>query len=720
MPNNNRILSKTTFFWITAILVFMTGSGLWLWNRFGPSTSRDYPQKVEAYPVAKTIDSSSSACDLVIRRYKQIANEVQFELAANVGGLSPYNVEITQKGKVQQFKEVPHRLGIWLSIQQLNLETGLATIKIISLGQPGCKTSASFNFDKSRKVEILDANNWLRKGSQDNWLDVRPVIVNGKVHLKDFGNYEDGRTKVIMIDGIEVKGLENGIEVKPGYLYSITARWIDAPYNDWWNKMRNRSIRQQNIWVSGNAKPKEDTKLTRIEIPQWFSPSKTMNVDFDTKFPEFEPIKGKLVSQYRLNNYVPDENYFKRGITFLYGCKNTPYQRMHYTVTPNYFADRDEKWFSTLSKTDVEVYAGVPSFGLYALDFEFWNQHYIPEVKQRLIWLVKAIRERNPNMYLLDYWGGGAYTNPHINTMGGKSPKELMGDYNDPKPNNSNFEPLPNGESFHNIFNATPIDVYPKPMFAKDEQGNTPNNFVLLSAIHSLRINKLIPYQKNNKFIFYGWNRYMPLHHDPIIPWNFQLTDPKGELVMNQLETMPASQALSMSLFSLILFDGYYLWHDSGPSGNDPNGYKVGGDASPWGFEWYPANGKTPVTEIGKKPREGDAAYYWDYPTEFYSLGNWMAKQVEDVIVDGKTQDLAFQLNGNWVKPKKEQVLLAIDRKEPFITSIVKGNQIVVLGVDSFQSPTASRMVKVKLPDGSETAIELYGNWPSLYRGTLK
>ena len=97
-----------------------------------------------------------------------------------------------------------------------------------------------------------------------------------------------------------------------------------------------------------------------------------------------------------------------------------------------------------------------------------------------------------------------------------------------------------------------------------------------------------------------------------------------------------------------------------------------------------------------------------------------MAKQVEDVIVDGKTQDLAFQLNGNWIEPKKEQVLLAIDRKEPFITSIVKGNQIVVLGVDSFQSPTASRMVKVKLPDGSETTIELYGNWPSLYRGTLK
>lgn len=720
MPNNNSILSKSTFFWITALLVFLTGSGLWLWNRFGPSTGRNYPQKLEAYPVAKTIDSSSSACDLVIRRYKQIGDEMQFELAANAGGLSPYNVEITQKGKAYQFKEVPHRFGIWLSVMPLALETGSATIKITSLGQPGCETSASFEFDTNKKVEILDAQQWIRQGSKDNWLDVRPVMVGGKLHLKDFGNYDDGRTKVVMIDGIEVKGLENGIPVKPGFLYSVTARWIDAPYNDWWNKMRNRSLRQQNIWVSGKADTKEDTKLTRVEIPQWFSPSRTINVDFDTKFPEFEPIKGKLVMQYRLNDYVPTENYYKRGINYLSGGKDTPAPRMHYTVTPNYFADRDEKWFSSLSKSEVETWAGVPNFGVYALDFEFWNQHYIPEVKQRLIWFAKTIRKNNPDMYLLDYWGGGAYTNPHINTVGGKNPKELMGDYNNPKSNNSNFEPLPNGESFQDIFNTTPIDVYPKPMFVMDDKGNTPNNFVLLSAIHSLRINKLIPYQKNNKFIFYGWNRYMPLYHDPIVPWNFQLTEPKGELVMNQLEMMPASQALSMSLFSLILFDGYYLWHDSGPSSNDPNAYNVGADASPWGNEWYPADGKTPKTEIGKKPRERDAPYYWDFPTEFYSLGNWMAKQVEDVIVGGTNQDLAFQLNGQWIEPKKEQVLLAIDKKEPFITSIVKGNQIVVLGVDSFQSPTASRVVKVKLPDGSETSIELYGNWPSLYRGTLK
>ena len=88
-----------------------------------------------------------------------------------------------------------------------------------------------------------------------------------------------------------------------------------------------------------------------------------------------------------------------------------------------------------------------------------------------------------------------------------------------------------NGDSFREVFNATPIDVYPKPMFAIDDAGNSPNNFVLLSAVHSLRINRLLPYQKNNKFIFYGWNRYMPLYKDPIVPWNYQLTDPRGELI---------------------------------------------------------------------------------------------------------------------------------------------------------------------------------------------
>lgn len=721
MAHKRKILSKTSLIWIGGIFAFLIGSGLWAWNRFGSTSHKTYSEITEGFPVARTLDSASNACDLVIRRYRQIGREMQFELAANAGGLSPYDVSITQNGKTQTFQAVPHRYGAWLTLPGVTVSDGETQIKVTSLGQSGCETTAAFNFKAALSNEIPDAREWIRQGSKDNWLDVRPFRKDNKLYLKDFANYNDSRTKVVMIDGIVVNGLENGIEVKPGYLYSVTARWIDAPYNDWWNTARNRSVRQQNIWLSGRADVPKGTGLTRIDIPDWFSPSRGINVDFDTSFPEFQPIKGKLVAQYRLNNYVPSTNYYNRGIGYLAGTeKEFPSEKLHYTATPNYFGDKDEKWFAQLSKEQVEALAGVPGFGIYAYDFEFWNQRYPKEVIQRLIWFSNVVRKNHPNMHLMDYWGGGAYTNPHINTVGGANPKDFFKDYSEPKANNPNFDPLPNGESFRNIFNTTPIDVYPKPMFATDAAGNSPNNFVLLSAIHSLRINQLISYQKNNKFIFYGWNRYMPLYKDPIVPWNYQLTDPKGELIMNQLEMMPASQALSFSLFSLIMFDGYYLWHDGGPSAKNPNAYKLSKDMWGWGYEWYPADGKTPEGEVGRNTSGGTAAPYWDFPTEYYALGNWMAKQVEDVLTGGRNQDLALQLDGRWIEPKKEQALLAIEGKQPFVTSIVKGNQIVVLAVDSFQQPQASRSIKIRLPDGSTSDIELYGNWPALYRGTLK
>ncbi|WP_221390647.1 hypothetical protein [Dyadobacter sp. NIV53] len=714
-------MSKTVFLWISGTLLFLAGTGIWVWNRFGPSRDKIYSEKVQNVLIAKTLDSSSKACDLTVRRYKQIGKEMQFELAANASGLAPYDVEISQNGFVQQFGHVQHRHGTWLTLTKVTLKQGPATIKVTSLGQAGCGTTASFYYDATRSNEILAEEKWVRKGSKDIWLDIRPVQKDGRIYLKDFANYDDGRTRVIMIDGIAVNNMNQGIEVKPGYLYSVTARWIDAPYNDWWNKLRNRTVRQQNIWIDGHSSVSENSQLTQIATPEWFSPSRTINADFDTKFPEFEPIAGKMVMQYRLNAYVSPENYFKRGINYLYGWeKDLPVQKLHWTATPNNFGDKDEKWFGSLSKQEVESIAHIPDFAVYAFDFEFWNQHYTPEVKQRLIWFTEPIRKAHPNLRLMDYWGGGAYTNPHISNTASKDPLEYVKDYENPKSNNSNFDPLPNGESFQNLFNVTPIDVYPKAMFAMDAQGNTVNNYVLLSAIHSMRINKLIPYQKNNKFIFYGWNKYQPLYGDPVVPWNFQTTNPKGELILNQLEIMPASQALSLSLFSLILFDGYYLWSDSGPAGNDPNGYNIPDEASGWYKEWHPADGKTDISAIKRAPGAPATPTYWDYPTEYYVLGNWMAKQVEDILIGGINQDLPFELNGKWIEPKKEQAILAIDRKEPFVTAIVKGNQIAVLAVDSFQAPNASKKVNVKLPDGNVATIELYGNWPVLYRGKLK
>lgn len=715
-------MSKSTIIWISTVLAAFTGTGIWAWNRYGPSQGKDFPEQLSALPIAVTIDSASNACDLTVRRYKQIGREMQFEIAANAGGLAPYNVEITQNGKVQKFENIPHRVSIWLTLPNVDLNAGKSSVKVTSLGQPGCETTAEFNYDDSRKSEILDESKWVRQGSKDNWLDVRPVVKGGKIFLKDFANFQDGRTKVVMIDNIVVPGIENGIEVKPGYFYTVTAKWIDAPYNDWWNSLRNRALRQQNIWLNALDNKKEKSTLTRIEIPSWFVLSKDINVHFDTNFPEFEPIEGKLVMQYRLNNWVPAQNYLKRGITHLPAWeKDIPANKMHWTASPGHFQDKNEQWFAGLSRQEVEALAdNTPGLGVYAFDFEFWNQRYPPDVKQRLIWFSERIRKNNPNMYLFDYWGGSAFTNQHFNKMGDKSPASFAKDYEHPGPNHSNFDKLPNGDSFQNVFNVSPTDVYPRPTSVADAQGNTQNNFVLLSAIHSLRINELIPFQKNNKSVFYAWNRHMPYANDPIVPWHHETTNPKGDLILNQLEMMPASQALSLSLFSLVLFDGYYLWHDSQPAGRGENAHHFDPGSTDWGKEWYPADGKTDISVFHKPLPNGDSPRYWDYPTEFYVLGNWMAKQVEDVIAGGKSQDLAYEINGSWQEPQQAQAALVADRKDPFVTAVVKGNKFVVLAVDSFQSPVATRKLNIRLPDGTKTIITLYGNWPSLYKGVLK
>lgn len=716
-------MSKSAIIWVSTLLLVFSGAGIWAWQRYGPSEGKVFVEVPNDLPVAITIDSASNACDLTVRRYRQIGKEMQFELAANAGGLAPYNVEVTQNGKVQKFEKVPHRLGSWLTLTDINLNEGKTSIKVTSLGQPGCETKAEFDYNASLKSQILDESKWVRQGSKDTWLDVRPVVKNNRIYLKDFANFQDGRTHIVMIDNIVVTGLENGVEVKPGYLYNVTAKWIDAPYNDWWNSLKNRSVRQQNIWISPNGvTAKEESTLTRIDIPAWYAPKNDINVHFDTDFPEFKPIEGKLVMQYRLNNWVPAQNYFNRGITHLPAWeKNIPSDKMHWTASPGLFQDKNQDWFAGLSREEVEKLGNnVSGFGAYAFDFEFWNQIYTPEVKQRLIWFAERIRKNNPNMNLFDYWGGSAYTNPHFNTMNDKKPGSFLKDYDNPSPNHTNFDTLPNGDSFQKVFNVSPTDVYPRPSFGVDEQGNTPNNFTLLSAIHALRINELIPFQKKNKSIFYAWNRYMPLYKDPVVPWHLETTNPKGELVFGQLEMMPASQALSMSLFSLILFDGYYIWHDSQPAGRGANSYRITPESMDWGKEWYPADAKTNISVFNRNVPDGEAPRYWDYPTEYYVLGNWMAKQVEDVIVGGTNQDLAFEMNGTWHEPKKGQAALVADKKEPFISAIVKGNKIVVLGVDSFQSPTATKKLTVRLPDGEKTTISLYGNWPALYRGTLK
>ena len=717
---SRRKLLKNPYFLTIVALAFTAATGTWTWKRFGPTTSVAYVRQNEEFPKVRNA-AHNQACDLSIRHYKQIGREVQFELYAGQGGLAPYTVEIGQEGQKFQFKGVPHRAGIWLTLPNLRLSDGPATIRVASENSPECVTTAEFDFDGQKAREILSHALWIRQGSDDLMLDVRPVERNGKLYLKDFANYQDGRNRVYLIDNIIVQGLDNGLEIQPGYLYSVIACWIDAPYQEWWNKLRNRSIRQQNIWIDKVPTAKNATSVLKpIPIPDWFGLSRTFNVQFDTQFPEFTPIAGKLVMQYRLNAQVPPANYFKRGVTHLPRWEDTvPPAKTHWTEPPGYFGDRDEAWFSSLSRAEVEKLAdGVYPSGVYAYDFEFWNRDYTPAIKERLIWFSQRLKKRVPSMQLFDYWGGAAYHNTNFWNKFGINPAPFGSDYHNPKPTYGNFEPLASGEKLSDYFSITPIDVYPKSFFSGDPDGITPNNYLLLSSIHTARINRLFPYQKTNKTIWFAWNRYMPLHQDPAVPWHVKTTAPAGEIEFDQLVTMPASQALAMSLFSLIESDGYYLWHDNQAWGNGVNNYQLDAQKTE-GYRWFPADGKASVANL-RRPTQGPAApRYWDYPTEFYALGNWMAKQVEDVLVGGKKQDLDYKVGNSWHKATVDQAVVSAQLRHPFVLAVVNKGSVVVLAVDSFQKPNATKQLSVRLPNGEETQIQLYGNWPSLYRGTL-
>ena len=722
---SGRPLSKNTIFLLAVVASLLAGSATWAWKRFGPSDTVAYKMAAEDFPLAKNLGGSNSDCDLAVRHYKQIGREMQFELYASAGGLAPYKVEIAQKNRKYSFPNSPHRPGTWFTLTDLPLSNGPATIRIESLSRPGCFTVAEFEFDSKKANAGLAADAWLRHGSEDIMLDVRPVKADGKLYLKDFANYKDGRNRYYLIDNRVVEGLENGLEVQPGYLYSVTTCWIDAPYGEWWNKLRNRTMRQQNIWIRPNSEAQpQNSGLTPIPIPGWFGLSREMNVQFDTQFPEFDPIEGKLALQYRLNAEVPPENYFKRGVTHLPKWEHengVAFQKLHWTEPPGFFQNKDETWFSSLSRKEVENLADkvFPS-GVYAYDFEFWNRDYRPEIKQRLLWFSRHLHERHPEMQIFDYWGGSASRNRNFwSDQSDKiDPASFSKEYSHPQSINNNLMPNAQGESMANYFSINAVDVYPISFFSNDPEGVTPSNYLILSAIHTSRINRLFSYQKTNKTLWFAWNRDMARYNDPAVPWVVHTTAPKGEIVFNQLALMPASQALGLSLFSFIEADGYYLWHDNQPLGRGANNYLLSKDD--WhGYEWFAADGRTDHSRLKGRRDRPQSPRYWDYPTEFYALGNWMAKQVEDVLVGGKKVDLDYKIEEQWRKATVDQAVQSAARREPFVLAVVNNGKIAVLGIDSFQKPNALRELTIRLPNGKAETILLYGNWPSLYRGEM-
>ncbi len=709
MPSFKKVIPFLTLLLTSGLLV----ATFFLWKRFGPSQS---PQvQLSAYPLAIPVDSAVAPCGLVIRQYRQIGKELRFLLYAPGDGLLPFSVQLYRNDTVIAVNETFQLPGSWLRVPGIGLSSGETIIRIQSKHDTTCTAAASFYYNAAKNQEIADTSRWFRHGSDDDLLDVRVTESDGRFYLKDFADYRDLRTRTYLVDGIVVPHLEKGLEVRPGYLYTINARWIDAPYSDWWNNLRNRTSRQQAVWINPVGPPEPpDGRLTRVETPGWFNPSPVFSPWFDTRFPEFDPVAGKLVMQYRLNADVPVARYFRHGITHLPRWEpDVPPEQQHWTEYPGFFGDRDQAWFERLPRQEVEAFADrVGKIGAFAYDFEFWHRRYSPGVKQRLIWFSKRIRENHPAVYLFDYWGGAAYQNLNFE-QDGIRPLHFLSDYDAPRPNHPNFEKAADGDFLGNYLNVSPVDVYPRPIHAGDADGNTPNNYLVLSAVHASRINKLIPFQQNNKVLWYAWNRHMPLYQDPAVPWHVRTSDPAGELVFYELETMPASQALSLALFSLITADGYYVWHDSQAWGRGENNYHP--EAFPGRARWYPADGRSPfpATTGPESPR------YWNYPADYFVLGNWMAKQVEAILNGGTLQDLPVQLNGIWKTPETGRAVRAAHSKEPFVTAVVNQDQIAVLALDSFQAPNAVRKLPVQLPDGTTAVLELYGNWPALYRGTL-
>jgi hypothetical protein len=195
-------------------------------------------------------------------------------------------------------------------------------------------------------------------------------------------------------------------------------------------------------------------------------------------------------------------------------------------------------------------------------------------------------------------------------------------------------------------------------------------------------------------------------------------TSPEGQLEFHGLSTMPASQALAFSLFSLIEADGYYVWHDNQAVGSGVNNYTLNAQ-QPEGYQWFPADGKSEVTRLQKPASKPDSPRYWDYPTDFFVLGNWMAKQVEDILVGGQRMDLDFKTQGTWHRAGVDQAAVSAEQRLPFVLAVVNGKKIAVLAVNSFQKPNALSTVTIRLPNGKNETIQVYGNWPSLYRGEL-
>lgn len=99
---------------------------------------------------ASPVDTTSN-CDLVIRAYEQKGRAVELDIFASQAGLTPFNVVLSQGRQTWQWDSIHHQSHRRFRIEGV-AAVGTATIRISSMGKPGCFATAPLHLTDSNSA----------------------------------------------------------------------------------------------------------------------------------------------------------------------------------------------------------------------------------------------------------------------------------------------------------------------------------------------------------------------------------------------------------------------------------------------------------------------------------------------------------------------------------------------------------------------------------------
>jgi hypothetical protein len=86
--------------------------------------------------------NAASNCDLVIRSYEQLGTALELDIFASEAGLIPFDVVLEQGTRQWRWDSLPHQSHRRFRIEGI-ATTGTATLRLESLGKPGCYATTS-------------------------------------------------------------------------------------------------------------------------------------------------------------------------------------------------------------------------------------------------------------------------------------------------------------------------------------------------------------------------------------------------------------------------------------------------------------------------------------------------------------------------------------------------------------------------------------------------